>query len=364
MLSMLEERITLPADPLSYPFHITAKRYYSPSFPDESAPADSGALTLVVLHSTSFHKETWEPSLAHLFKLASDLDSGRRSSPSKGPSGNRPFFKIREAWAVECPNHGESGSMNDDLLRGEYVDHFSCQRYAEAVHRFLTAGPYLGAKVDFRKRKLLGIGHSLGANAMILLQRLKPLIPFHSIIIVEPLISPGGTNLEDLRIRLVRAAKRRVGRWDTREEAGKELKVTSATKWDGRVLSAFVKHAIRSYPDRGTGVFLACSKEQEVTMYNDAEGPLKPVGVLRKLCDCNDIPVHLIVGEKDDFIPKHVQKAIRNLGKYTTGKVMSDVGHLIPQEKPEELATEIYKIISLCLRPVGGGGGKPPLNKL
>lgn len=96
-LTMLAQPVTYPPRN-GYPLHITAKRYWAPEF---EANTDGNALTLIVLHSTSFHKETWEPSLEQLFKLAS------------GP-GSR--VRIREAWALDCPNHGEAGELNERLL--------------------------------------------------------------------------------------------------------------------------------------------------------------------------------------------------------------------------------------------------------
>jgi hypothetical protein len=160
-LNMLSQSITIPPTS-SYPLHITAKRYPFPGF---DVDANLRASTLLVLHSTSFHKETWEPSLSHLFDLAT----------REGGQG----LLIREAWAVECPNHGESVKLNEEALKeGEYTDsctcsHYrssfwadrsaqvSCEHYAIAIHQFLTSGV-----VDFSNRNLIGIGHSLGANAM------------------------------------------------------------------------------------------------------------------------------------------------------------------------------------------------------
>src|SRR6266481_6841892 len=83
-----------------YPFYITAKRYCS-QLP-ESGADDADALTMILLHGTGFHKETWEPSLEHLFDLASCGDG---------------VVKIREAWAIECPNHGASAQLNESMLQ-------------------------------------------------------------------------------------------------------------------------------------------------------------------------------------------------------------------------------------------------------
>jgi len=82
-----------------YPLHTTAKRYWLTEH--EAHSCDPDALTLILLHATSFHKETWEPSLERLFKL---------SSQSGSP------INIREAWALDCPNHGAAGQLNEEAL--------------------------------------------------------------------------------------------------------------------------------------------------------------------------------------------------------------------------------------------------------
>lgn len=86
-----------------YPVFITANRYTEAHFASHADNPD--ALTLVFLHSTSFHKETWEPTLSDLFALL-------RKGGDKAPA-------IREAWVIECPNHGVSGQINKDWLMAE-----------------------------------------------------------------------------------------------------------------------------------------------------------------------------------------------------------------------------------------------------
>jgi hypothetical protein len=83
-----------------YPFYITAKRYCSQRLPKLGA-GDADAVTLIVLHGTGFHKETWEPTLERVFDLACGSNT----------------VKIREAWAIDCPNHGASAVLNESILQ-------------------------------------------------------------------------------------------------------------------------------------------------------------------------------------------------------------------------------------------------------
>ena len=123
------QRVVLPPDN-TYPFFVTAKRYTHPAsfahrrstdagtsgpsalaLPPASSPtaaptsaspsASAPPLTLLLLHSTSFCKEVYEPILRDLWARTA----------AKGD------LPIREAWAVECPNHGESAVLNAETLR-------------------------------------------------------------------------------------------------------------------------------------------------------------------------------------------------------------------------------------------------------
>lgn len=76
----------------------------------------------------------------------------------------------------------------------------------------------------------------------LLLQGIQPVFPFLSLIIVEPMVSPGSVHLlDELRSRLVEGAKRRSFEWPDGENAFLALKSNPRTaKWDERVLKAFV----------------------------------------------------------------------------------------------------------------------------
>lgn len=330
--AMLERSYTL-APTADYPLCIIAKRYWLPTF--EANAENPAAQTLIVLHSTSFHKEAWKPTLEELFKLMLMSQSNSKV--------------IRDAWAIDCPNHGESAILNSRALKDPQFTNFTCESYAYAVHRFLSAGPEGGAHVDFRRRNLIGLGHSLGANAILMLQHIQPMVNFSKLVIVEPMISVEGSHhFDELRSRLVSNASRRQTTWPGREIAYKSL----SRKWDPRVLKAFINHAI--YWDPQEKVFtLACIQEQEIAMYMDAEGPTKPVKDLNKIC--HQIPTHLILGQISDLIPAHVHKALvdHNSGRqFASIRSIPGIGHLVPQEAPGTLASLIYDALSSEIVPV------------
>ena len=346
-MSHLEvESFCLPPDE-GYPLYITAKRYRPPPTDKGRAVAGSeDAPTLIVLHSTSFHKEIWEPCLEAIFEL-----SGARGQC------------FREAWAIESPNHGESAPLNRAAFATpEYATQFGCQGYAQAVHRFFTKRPEL-----FASARLIGVGHSLGANTILLLHDIKPQIYFETLVLVEPLVSPGGiSQLIDLRVYLVTTTHRRQDTWASRSEAKRHLAETIAKrkgrgKWDDRVLDRFVKYGL--VPTTDGKVTLACTKEQEVAMYMDLTGPEVPVEVMNRLSGTK--PMHLVLGLLHDFMPEQVHKALvdpNSPRKFASVTYMPNVGHLVLQERPDELAKVIVDVL---LKPSSGSSGtNPPQSKL
>lgn len=342
-MKLLEESFTLPPDMSAlggngrgtgYPLYITAKRYHVQEV--QVFERDSDAITVLAFHSTSFHKETWEPTLEALFEALITNGLGK--------------VKIREVWAVDCPNHGHAGILNREVLkRKEFATDFSCERYAMAIHRFLLGAPKCFG-VDFSKRRLVGLGHSLGANALLLLQGLQPVFPFISFIIVEPMVSPGdGHDLDKLRARLVESAKRRAFEWPDRETAFLSLKEDRRTKrWDESVLRTFAKHAMAESPSGA--VTLACTPQQEQAMYLDVPGATRPVEELTRLCSL--LPVHLVIGLKNDFIPRVVHERLLDPASgriYASVKEVPDIGHLIPQEIPKKLGGLVHELLALIM---------------
>ncbi|KAF5343699.1 hypothetical protein D9757_013885 [Collybiopsis confluens] len=329
---MLEQAVTYPPRD-GYPLFLTAKRYWMPQF--EVNADDPEAWTLILLHSTASHKESWEPTLERFFHSA--LKNSKQ-------------VKIRDAWCLDCPNHGASGHLNERVLQTpEYYLNFTCDKYAQAIYHFLDAGPYYGAKVDFRARRLYGIGHSLGGNTMSLLQTMEPRIHFESITIVDPMLSPSGTHhLNKLRSLLIKGAYERRDVWPDRVTAMKGLKRRDRTKkWDPRILDIFIasfsfpfitdfKHGIRPHPgsyypeNPYLGVTLACTRDQEAAMYRDPEGATQPVGSLNVAC--REKPVHIVLGGINDFMPKRTHDALLDPASgrtFASTTIIKESGHLV-----------------------------------
>ncbi|EIN08541.1 hypothetical protein PUNSTDRAFT_126533 [Punctularia strigosozonata HHB-11173 SS5] len=376
---LLSEELTYAPAQTGYPLYVTAQRVRPAAASSVSvSPEDPEGLTLVVLHSTSFHKETWFPALDDLFaRLAQSppppppLSSQSRASPAAP--------KIAEAYLIECPNHGRSAVLNERLLAAhDFPGDNACARYADAAAHFLLATPSIvGSSPNSgnhsprrRPRQLVAIGHSLGGVAAALVASHPALAPlFRAAVLVEPMLSPpplGNAALFPLRKALLRSAYERVDVWRSRTKAyayfsppphptqdgGAKKGGKTTTRWDDRVARCFVRYAVRDHParERGEydGVTLCCAREQEAAMYRDCRGPVEPVPALARLA--RRIPVHLVLGEVKDCVPGNVHDALVRECAWRGVDVMPGVGHLAVQTAPGAVAGAVWEALGACVR--------------
>jgi len=290
-------------------------------------------LTLIFLHSTSFPKEIWEPTIEDLLR---------------GQNRRKP--RIREAYAIDCPNHGVAAVLNDGLLSDCAV---GSKLFAECAMQFLLSGPTHSTPVDFSKRNLVGIGHSVGGIAVVLMQAMRNPIKFRSIILVEPILDARpGNDYERLRTRLVRSAYKRKDVWNDREEAAAYFRNT--VRWHPRILDIFIRYGLRDHPTHThevspfDGVTLACTRDQEALMYRDKDGATAPVKDLNVIC--GHTPVHVVFGGNPDYLPRSVQDGLtdpKSGRRFASVTRIPNAGHLIPQQDPSALAATLSQVIQI-----------------
>ncbi|KZT40158.1 hypothetical protein SISSUDRAFT_1060517 [Sistotremastrum suecicum HHB10207 ss-3] len=302
-----------------YPFQIAAKKY----IPKRST---EDGYTLILSHGTGYHKEQWEPALERLFELAEEGG-----------------FPIREAWGIDCPNHGDSAVLNAKVLQWGYSKLFDWHEYGRSIHLFLTG--YQNGY--FSHRKLIGIAHSMGAVGMTLSTTYFPKVKFDRLVFCEPMMfPPGGPKLD-----LATGAEKRRDIWPSKQEAFDWLSNRSAFKiWDKRVLKRFCEDGMTdlptvNYPDQTEGVTLKCYKVHEAASYGPEPGKFRALEYMGTLY--RRFPVHLIFGGINDYLPREVNNAVINAGGGGALSVqrVEGSGHLVVQRKPIELAACIFNAL-------------------
>ncbi|KAF8634260.1 hypothetical protein AX17_004217 [Amanita inopinata Kibby_2008] len=325
----MQRRRVLVGPSASSPFYVEGLQY----IPDRSY--DDG-FTLIMFHAMNLHKETFEVLLT---RLMGDVHSS---------------VKFRDAWCIENPNHGRSASLNQKLLTSpEYVDNWTALEYSRTVHAFLSA-PSHG--VDFRKRKLVGMGHSAGGPPLILMQTIQPVFPFHAFILLDPAILPVTPSSRVLAGMFGTWAKSKKDTWPSRAQAYKELSRNKAfQKWEPKLVKLFVEHALREADESGT-VTLACTGRQEAAYYKSSDIIGPPADVFVRLCEDRAFPIHLILPKKDEYAGKVDEMRAflaEHVTRHNAGSVrwLDKGGHMLPQVAPALAANVIVDVLQQGVSP-------------
>ncbi|EED82446.1 predicted protein, partial [Postia placenta Mad-698-R] len=149
-------------------------------------------------------KELWEPTLETLFSLR---------------NGRDPPTNVREAWALDWQSHGDSAVLNTSALKARR-EGLTIADWAHAIVAFLRS-PHIAGQ------RLVAIGHSAGATALMYTTKLLPPehLPYAGIILVEaPLIDRDvfekNRKRQQMTIKAVqKAATSRRDVWSSKEQA-------------------------------------------------------------------------------------------------------------------------------------------------
>ncbi|KAG8947266.1 hypothetical protein FRC04_010842 [Tulasnella sp. 424] len=320
------------------PYSITAKCYSSSK--NYSGFAYEG-LTFVVAHATGMHKECWEPVIEMLFATMDAQKSGTQ---------------IREIWCIDAPNHGEAAVLNEEFLRTHWLEEFPWDEYGRAIGYFLTAGIDRGAHVDFSQRRLCALGHSMGAVALVWLQKSSIPVHFQQMILCEPMISPPGVDIFPRGAFVIPASYQRRDVWSSRKAALKDFNSSKGyAMWNPQIIELFVQHALREHPASKIvigpfkGVTLACDRFHEAACYRGGI----PLGstICPRLAEVSqDIPVSVVFGAVEDSVELAVKEAIANPSvsgvQFASVHWVEKAGHLVVQNSPHGTAQAILNILT------------------
>ncbi|KZS94481.1 hypothetical protein SISNIDRAFT_453407 [Sistotremastrum niveocremeum HHB9708] len=333
---MYQETFVVEPRP-GYPYHVSGTRYTQEPSKFRGIGTKRG-LSVIFLHATGLHKETWQPAIECLLRT-----NGSESATSAAPW-------IEEAWSIECPNHGQSFLLNAEALRQHYNNEWPLTNYAQAVYEFVTRKP---GGHDIISRNLVGVGHSVGAVTLILLSESTPRIPFQSIVLCDPFMGP----ISDVKYRLGMSAaavsRTRQDVWLSRGHAEKYFQTTPFTRdWAPETKALYCKYAVVDHPasQRGgrfsfKGVTLACPRDQEAEYFRAQTEDTLCYQLLAKLY-ARKIPVHLIHALRGEKFYAVVRKAhLLCHGQRPTSVRTIDSEHMHLQLAPSETAALIADIL-------------------
>ncbi|KAH6906372.1 Alpha/beta hydrolase family-domain-containing protein [Coprinopsis sp. MPI-PUGE-AT-0042] len=299
-------------------------------------PRGAKGVTLVATHANGFHKETWEVAFRRLIELTERSDSN---------------IRIENIWVLECVDHGDSALANGDNIprladRSDYgrdVANF-CLHYLPSHSTIAPPILQRAVKPEGRQssgnheggRKVIGVGHSLGGDAMILCALSYPSI-FESLVLSETTLFPAHLSNHQNALLYVGGALGRRGQWPSREEAKQALqKAPLFVSLHPDVFRSYIDHAL--YDVKG-GVKLKCSPESEARQFNEL---LSMNEAWERLPGLDErVQLHWIMGGRDcasDIVggPEVARNTVWRRAKNSSNVRIPDAGHLIVQEKPME----------------------------
>ncbi|KAG6808921.1 hypothetical protein H0H93_016341, partial [Arthromyces matolae] len=216
------------------------KRYTRAS--GENPGADEPRAILLLGHGAGFPKEIWEPTIEDLFGL--DDSIALTETTPRGSSRAGGGLRIREAWALDCQNHGEAAIVNAETLAKD-PSILSIYDYADSFATLLNSG--LLGELNPELDKVILVGHSAGSVGVTLAtsyfnppSRISLII--HSLILIDPPIF--STTMKDHQTEMYKLVAAmtplRKDRWPSHEVAVRwmEKKVPWNT-WDRRVFEVF-----------------------------------------------------------------------------------------------------------------------------
>ncbi|KAK7052773.1 CN hydrolase domain-containing protein [Favolaschia claudopus] len=307
-------------DPPDRVLKMTANRYCT----HESASNDEG-FTLLFAHCIGSHKEQWEPVIEQAFRM------------QQGKARNQ---RVREAWSFDWQSHGDAGILNRELLQvsGTRADGVSAYEWAEAIAAFVRSPRMQG-------RRIVAIGHSAGAGAMVVSLKSTPLshLPFLGLVLIEPTIAKPELYyrvMADNTPTIEAATLLRRSRWASRGEAKEWLRKRAPyRKWDERVLALFIEYGL---DDTSIGdVKLKCDRRLEALAFPDVHPHFDAFAELGRIS--GRVPVHVIWASRSELVPKALQDALADTkdGRRLASVTHVEGGHLLPQESPVRIAHAI-----------------------
>ncbi|KAF9474695.1 alpha/beta-hydrolase [Pholiota conissans] len=334
-----------PRDPDTPALKMTAKQYT----PVISVEGDKEGLTLLFAHCIGAHKEQWEPTIEHLFHTQAAKDDAHR---------------VREAWAFDWQNHGDSAVLNREALkeRPEGVCEPTNETHASngRLTTLTAAFEWCAAIASFinlphmQGHRIVLVGHSAGAAAIALTTNFVPTFAhqYAALILVEPTMVTREVFASELEDRMsamefaVTATSARRDRWTSRAEALTYfVKRVPWGMWDERIVKILVEHGLEDDP-AGNGVRLKCDRAQESVSYPDVDPHFEGAVHLARIC--HTVPIHLIWGTRNDLVPEFIQDSLSEAAEgRMAASVMKieDAGHMVVQEQPNLLAQAIADII-------------------
>ncbi|TFK48254.1 hypothetical protein OE88DRAFT_1737945 [Heliocybe sulcata] len=249
--------------------------------------------------------------------------------------------KVRSVWAIDCPNHGDSCVLNDEVLKEKYSEQFTLHDYGKAISIFLSTG----LLSPLEKSTLVAVGHSGGTAAHIVCAATNEQPRYKALVLVEPpWLDRSVKPMFEMATMLI--GKRKSRTWNSVEEAMKYLSTRRPYRtFHPDVIRVMTDtHFQTTIVDGERRIALKTSTEQENATWRATDDAFTASEWMAPLL--SKVRVHIVFGARQDMWPEPVHEILQNLVESHRSQLASigtvqGAGHHVPQERPEELATAI-----------------------
>lgn len=192
---------------------------------------------------------------------------------------------------------------------------------------------------------VIGVGHSLGAVTNLFAAVQNPAL-FKALVLIDPVFLPPA-GLMALRLApglaryngIVKIARQRRNQWGDRKEAYDHFRQKKVfAGWSDEVLNDFIQYGL---VENQEGVTLAYPREWEARVYSL---PPQVWGAVTAIADAG-LPTLGVRGEKTDAFPRSAWKTWHKKQPAAEFFEFPNTGHMIPMERPVELADRIEAFI-------------------
>jgi pimeloyl-ACP methyl ester carboxylesterase len=188
----------------------------------------------------------------------------------------------------------------------------------------------------------LAVGHSMGATVLTIASALFGLQP-RGLILIEPIFLPEVFYEMDIKLKdhpLASQSIKRKNGWKDENAALEYLKSKSLfAGWDEQMLRFYLKYGMEK--QAAGDLKLTCAPRNEAALFMGGKST-NPWSLLKELT----CPVLILEGAKStnkEFVDLHRAVSLLADGRY---KSIPDAGHLIPMQKPKEVAKIIKEFLA------------------
>jgi pimeloyl-ACP methyl ester carboxylesterase len=188
----------------------------------------------------------------------------------------------------------------------------------------------------------LSVGHSMGATVLVIASALFGLQP-RGMILIEPIFLPEEFYTMDIKLKdhpLASQSIKRKNSWKNEEAALEYLKSKSLfAGWDEQMLQFYLKYGMEKQAEGD--LKLTCAPRNEAALFMGGKST-NPWPLLKALT----CPVLIIEGEQS--ANKAFVDLPRAVSLLADGRYLSvpEAGHLIPMQKPKEVAKIIKEFLA------------------